>query len=161
MQALYLITIVAMLVSLVLDWRKTLRALQIATRRFLHILPALLLMTALVSIILFLVPETLIARHLGTENIWLGTAIAALFGSITLMPGFIAYPLCGLLLDKGVTYLVLGVFSTTLMMVGTVTFPLERQYFGTSVALLRNLIALVIALIVGLSVGLFYGEWGW
>lgn len=161
MLALYIITAVGLLVSVVLDWRKSLRALQIALKRFLHILPDLLLMTALVSLILYLVPETLIARYLGRENMWLGALMAALAGSVTLMPGFIAYPLCGLLLEKGVTYLVLGIFSTTLMMVGTVTFPLERRYLGVKTAIIRNLIALIIALIVGLSIGLFYGEWGW
>ncbi|MDW7681318.1 MAG: hypothetical protein SCK70_12190 [bacterium] len=161
MQALYIITAACLLVSLILDWRKSLHALQIAVKRFLHILPDLLLITALVSLLLYLVPETLIAKYLCTGNMWSGAVIAALVGSVTLMPGFIAYPLCGLLLEKGVTYLVLGIFSTTLMMVGTVTFPLERRYFGAVVALVRNLIALLIALIVGLSIGLFYGEWGW
>jgi len=56
--------------------------------------------------------------------------MASFFGSITLMPGFIAFPLCGILLKKGVTYMVLSAFSTTLMMVGFVTFPLEKNILG-------------------------------
>ena len=39
------------------------------------------------------------------------------------MPGFIAYPLCGLL-QKGVPYLVLGIFSTTLMTQATIMLGL-------------------------------------
>ena len=152
---LYVITALALAVSVAMDRRKSIKALGIALRRFLHILPDLLLMTTLV---LYLVPERTIARFLGAHNLYLSAALAAVLGSVTLMPGFIAYPLCGPLLQKGVPYLVLGIFSTTLMMVGVVTFPLERHYFGTRVALVRNLIALLIALMVGLGIGILYGE---
>jgi hypothetical protein len=74
------------------------------------------------------------------------------------MPGFIAFPLCGMLLEKGVSYMVLSGFSTTLMMVGVLTFPVERAYLGTKVAVLRNLIYLMIAVVVTLITGLCFGE---
>jgi hypothetical protein len=44
------------------------------------------------------------------------------------------------------------------MMVGAVTFPIERRYLGTRAAGVRNLISLAIALAVTLAVGLFFGE---
>ncbi|MFA4873685.1 MAG: permease [Patescibacteria group bacterium] len=154
----YILTVVAIGLSLMIDRGKSWQALRIALKRFLHILPDLLMMIVLVSVVLLLVPERTIARYLGTHNIYLSAALAAILGSVTLMPGFIAYPLCGLLLEKGVPYLVLGIFSTTLMMVGVVTFPLEQHYFGTRVALIRNLLSLLIALIVGICIGIFYGE---
>ena len=153
-----LLTAAAIALSFVMDRHKSIKALRIALKRFLHILPDLLLMTTLVAVVLYLVPKRTIARFLGAHNLYLSAALAAVLGSVTLMPGFIAYPLCGLLLQKGVPYLVLGIFSTTLMMVGVVTFPLERHYFGTRVALVRNLIALLIALMVGLGIGILYGE---
>ena len=74
------------------------------------------------------------------------------------MPGFIAFPLCGMLLEKGVPYMILSGFSTTLMMVGVLTFPVERAYLGTKVAVLRNLIYLVIAVVVTIITGLCFGE---
>lgn len=158
MIALYLITTVALIFSFIMDWRKSIQALRMALKRFLHIMPELLFMTALVAVVLYLIPERTIAHYLGLRNTYLSAALAAMLGSVTLMPGFIAYPLCGLLLRQGVPYLVLGIFSTTLMMVGVVTFPLEQRYFGTKVALVRNLMSLLIALIVGFCIGFFYGE---
>ncbi len=44
------------------------------------------------------------------------------------------------------------------MMVGVLTFPVERAYLGTKVAALRNLIYLVIAVVVTIITGLCFGE---
>ena len=56
--------------------------------------------------------------------------------------------------------MVLAAFSTTLMSVGVLTYPLERQYFGTTVTILRNTISLAIALVVTVVMGLVFGEIG-
>ena len=88
----------------------------------------------------------------------MGLLLATVFGSLALMPGFIAYPLCGILLKKGVAYMVLSAFATTLMMVGILTFPVERTYLGTKVAVVRNLLSLLIALFVALITGIVFGE---
>jgi hypothetical protein len=74
------------------------------------------------------------------------------------MPGFIAFPLCGILLREGALYMVLSAFSTTLMMVGIATFPLERTYLGARLALARNLVSLGIALLVAIVTGFVFGE---
>jgi hypothetical protein len=54
--------------------------------------------------------------------------------------------------------MVLSAFSTTLMMVGVATFPLERTYLGTRLALARNLVSLGIALVVAIATGFVFGE---
>jgi uncharacterized membrane protein YraQ (UPF0718 family) len=115
-------------------------------------------MLILVSIVLFLVPEEVISNYLGSSNKFIGVLFASFFGSITLMPGFIAFPLCGILLKKGVAYTVLAAFTTTLMMVGVVTYPVEKKYFGVKVTIIRNAISLFIALIVAVMIGIFFGE---
>jgi len=74
------------------------------------------------------------------------------------MPGFIAFPLCGILLKKGVLYSVLSAFSTTLMMVGVLTYPIEKEYFGVRLTILRNIMSLFIALVVALMTGIFFQE---
>jgi uncharacterized membrane protein YraQ (UPF0718 family) len=84
--------------------------------------------------------------------------MASLFGSITIMPGFIAFPLSGILLNKGVPYMVLSAFTTTLMMVGILTYPVEKEYFGVKVTIIRNIISLFIALAVAMMTGIFFGE---
>ena len=120
---------------------------------------AFLTMLVLVSIVLFLVPDKVISDYLGVaSNKLVGVLLASFFGSITLMPGFIAYPLCGILLKKGVPYMVLSAFVTTLMMVGILTYPIEKEYFGIKVAIIRNVISLFIALVVAVMTGIFFGE---
>jgi hypothetical protein len=43
-----------------------------------------------------------------------------------MMPGYFAYPLAGVLVNKGVTYMVVACFATTLLMVGVLTYPVEK-----------------------------------
>ncbi len=115
-------------------------------------------MLILVSIVLFLIPEEVILKYMNNDSGWLSVLSASALGSIAVMPGFIAFPLSGILLKKGVSYMVISAFTTTLMMVGIVTFPVEKAYLGTKVTLLRNFIALMTALITAFATGLFYGE---
>ena len=79
-----------------------------------------------------------------------------MLGSISLIPGFIAYPLSGVLIKNGVSYPVIAVFITTLMMVGVLTLPLERKYFGWKVAIMRNLLSLIGALAIGITIGFLW-----
>ena len=158
MYYLYIVTGVALFASIIASREKTLRAFKIAVKRLVKILPAFLIMLILVSTVLFLVPDEFIVRHLGTTNKFTGVLLAALIGSATLMPGFIVFPLCGILLEKGVQYMVLAAFTTTLMMVGVLTYPIEKEYFGVKVTIIRNAISLVIALVVAVIIGIFFGE---
>ena len=155
---LYIITAVALTASLLADRRKTASALQLAARRLAKILPAFLTMIVLFSVAITLLPHDVLMGLLGKDSGWRGLAVASGLGSVTLMPGFIAFPLCGALLERGVPYMVLAAFSTTLMSVGVLTYPLERQYFGVKVTLIRNGISLLVALIVAMAVGLIFGE---
>ncbi|MFC1955365.1 permease [Chloroflexota bacterium] len=155
---LYAVVGLALLVSFIANHRKTLRALKIAFKRFTNILPVFLIMLVLVSIVLFFVSDETISNYRGAENKFVGVAFASFFGSITLMPGFIAFPLCGVLLQKGVVYTVLAAFTTTLMMVGVVTAPVEKEYLGIKVTIVRNIMSFFIALIVAVVMGIFFGE---
>ena len=112
----------------------------------------------MVAIILYFVPDELIIKYLGKSSGGIGTIFGLLFGTITMMPGFIAFPLGGILLDKGVSYMNIAAFTTTLMIVGVVTFPVEREYFGIKITVLRNIIGFFIAVIVTLIIAFSYGE---
>jgi uncharacterized membrane protein YraQ (UPF0718 family) len=155
---LYCIAGLALLVSFIASRDKTLKALKIALKRFANILPAFLVMLMLISVALFLVPDEMISHYLGTGNKVIGVLMASILGSVTLMPGFIAYPLSGILLQKGVAYMVIAAFTTTLMMVGVLTYPVEKAYFGSKVTIVRNTVGLFIALCVAVVIGIFYGE---
>ena len=158
MYYLYILTLLALLISVFKSVDKTSKAVKIALKKFINILPAFLSMLILVSIILFLIPDKIILKYLGDNNKIVGIMLASFFGSVTLMPGFIAFPLCGILLKKGVTYMVLSAFSTTLMMVGVLTYPIEKEYFGTRVTILRNIFSFFIAIVVAFMTGIFFGE---
>jgi len=92
-------------------------------------------------------------EYLGANSGWFGFIIAAIVGSVTLIPGFISYPLAATLLKQGATYGVVAVFMTTLMMVGIVTLPLEIKYFGKKAATLRNIFNFFAALVIGILIG--------
>ena len=158
MYYLYIATVFAPFLSFIVNRKKTYKAVTIATRRFVAIVPAFVSMLICVSIVLFIIPDTLISHYLGRNNAYIGVLLASFFGSITLMPGFIAFPLCGILLKKGVLYMVLSAFSTTVMMVGVLTYPIEKEYFGVRLTVLRNVMSFFIALVVAFMTGIFFRE---
>ena len=160
MNLLVVFTAIAVLISLAASRTKTVDALKLAVRRLLKIMPAFLTMMVLFSVTMTLLSEEMVASLVGRESGWLGVTVAAGVGSIVFMSGFIAFPLAGALLKQGVPYMVLAAFTTTLMMVGIVTYPMEREYFGRSVTVIRNFVSLVIALVVALVIGLVFGELG-
>ncbi len=155
---LYIVTLIACIFSVIADREKSIKALKVAVKKFLNILPGFLQMLIMVSVILYLIPDQIIAKYLGESSKLSGTIFGLIFGSITLMPGFIAFPLGGILLTKGVGYMSIAAFTTTLMNVGILTYPVEKEYFGVMPAILRNIISFLIAVIVTIVIGIFYGE---
>ena len=147
MTLLWVITAAALLVSLVADRRKTRAAVARGVRIFWGIAPLLFGVLALVSLILAAVtPEMLRPALSGSGPAPFFAAIG--IGSIALIPGFIAYPLAGVLRQNGASTPVLAAFITSLMMVGVLTLPVEAKFFGWKVALLRNGLAFVGTLVV-------------
>ena len=155
MQILIFISIVCLILSLVIDQRKTFEGIKRGLKMFLTLLPALLTVLILVSVFLYLVPDKTIIKLLGAKSGVMGVAIAAAVGSIALIPAFIAFPLAKILLVKGVSYTVVAVFITTLIMVGVLTLPVEFKYFGKRAAIMKNFLSFFGAIIVGLLIGLF------
>jgi uncharacterized membrane protein YraQ (UPF0718 family) len=155
MQILIFISVACLVLSLAVDQRKTFEGIKRGLKMFLTLLPALLTVLILVSVFLYLVPDKTIVKLLGAKSGTMGIAIAALVGAIALIPGFIAFPLAKILLVKGVSYQVVAVFITTLIMVGVLTLPIEFKYFGKKAAIMRNVLSLFGAIIVGLLIGLF------
>jgi len=154
----YAITGLMLLISFIINKQKTIKAIKISFIKFKKIFPTFITMLILISIILFLFPDEVISNYLGNSCKFISVLLASFFGSITLMPGFVAFPLSGILLTKGVPYMVLSAFTTTLMMVGIITFPLEKEYFGVKVTVIRNIISFFIALIVAVITGILFGE---
>ena len=152
---IYIVVCAALLaVSLAASRQKTLMGLKRGWMMFRMMLLPFLNILILVSVAMVLIPPSVITRFLGPESGAGGMAAAALVGSITLIPGFISYPIAAGLIEQGASYMVVATFMTTLMMVGVVTLPLEIKYFGRRVAITRNALNFVAAIIIGLVVGL-------
>jgi uncharacterized membrane protein YraQ (UPF0718 family) len=156
MKAIIIITVILSMISFVLDKKKTLKAMKKGIMMFLKILPTLLSVIIVVSSVLYFVSDKVLIEYLGTEA-GLGAYLsAAVIGSISIIPGFIAYPLAGILLKTGVSFSVLSVFITTLKMVGILTIPIEAKYFGLKTAIIRNALSFIGAIIVGGSMAIIY-----
>ena len=113
-----------------------------------NILPQLLAMVLLVSVLLAFINTDIISTVIGKDSGWLGVIVAALVGSITMIPPFVAFPMAAMLLAAGAGYMQIGAFVSTLMMVGIVTIPVEMQYFGKKLTLARNILAFLFSFLV-------------
>jgi uncharacterized membrane protein YraQ (UPF0718 family) len=149
MIGLLAITAAALLVSLAADRRRTWAGLGFGARMLLKILPALVLMVAAVALLLSaLDPRVLESLFGGAGPLPFLAGLAV--GAVALIPGFIAFPLAGVLRAHGVSTAVLAAFVTSLLMIGVVTLPLEIRFFGRKAALWRNFLSLAAAAAVAL-----------
>jgi uncharacterized membrane protein YraQ (UPF0718 family) len=157
--AIYLIAIVFLIISFVKSRQKTKKALIKAWNSFKNILPLLLGVIILIGLILSIFDTKLISRIIGEKSGALGVLLASAVGSVTLIPGFIAFPTAALLLEGGAGYIQIAAFVQTLMMVGIVTLPMEIKYFNKKVAILRNVLSFVLSIGVAYSIGSMLGMW--
>ena len=149
MLILYIVTVVLVLASLIANRQKTFKAFKTGGLMFLNLLPTFLSILMLVAVVMALVGPQTIQAWLDDKSGPLAYLIAALVGAIALIPGMVAYPMAGVLVKNGVSYPVIAVFITTLMMVGILTLPLEKKFFGLKLALARNALSLAGALVIG------------
>lgn len=106
-----------------------------------------------IGLILALLPPEEIARIISGQNVYVATILSAIFGTVTLIPAFIAFPLIGTLSNAGVGIMPAVAFLTTLTMVGVATFPLEKREFGLKFVLVRNGLSFVFAIAIALIMG--------
>lgn len=156
--ALWIITAGLLIFSFINSKEKSKIALKKAFNKFTNILSLFLLVLAgFALIVTFLSPEFL-QEYIGIKSGIRGIAISLGFGSISVMPGFAAFPLCAALKGEGIPYYIIAAFSLSLMNVGIVTFPLEKKFLGFSVALIRNLTAFIICIIAVIIFKIVFGE---
>lgn len=106
----YTLAIALLIISYYKDKKKTKQALKKAWKSFENILPQMLgILTTVGIIIAFLNPQA-ISKIIGGSSGYLGVALAALVGSITLIPGFIAFPTASILFQNGAGYMQIGAF---------------------------------------------------
>jgi uncharacterized membrane protein YraQ (UPF0718 family) len=154
---LYGVTIILLIISFIKDKKKTKMSLKKAWKAFENILPQFLVVILFVGVLLALLNSEVIGNIIGSNSGWLGVLFAAVVGSITLIPGFVAFPTAAMLLQNGAGYMQIGAFVSTLMMVGVVTMPVEIKYFGKKLTILRNILAFIFSFFVAYIIGLVVG----
>lgn len=150
----YSLAIILLIVSFIKDKKKTKMALKKAWKAFENILPEFLVVILLVGLLLAILNTETISKIIGSESGWVGVILAAIIGSVTLIPGFVAFPTAAILLKNGAGYMQIAAFVSTLMMVGLITMPVEIKYFGKKITVIRNLLAFFFSFIVALIIGM-------
>jgi uncharacterized membrane protein YraQ (UPF0718 family) len=151
---LFIIAGAVLLVSFIANRKKTLQGLKRAWKKFANMIIPLTVVLVLVSFALYFMTPEMIQKNLSGGNQAIGVFVASILGSVAVMPGFIAFPLSGILRDNNVSYMIISAFTTTLMMVGVLTFPVEKSFLGTRVSLIRNAAGFFMALLVALVTGI-------
>lgn len=151
--SLWGITGVAFIISIIKDRQKTMGSMKMARGMMKSMIGEIVGILLLIGLILTFIPPQTIKSILGESNTFISTIISALTGSITLIPAFVAFPLVGSLVDSGASIIPVVSFLTTLTMVGIVTFPLEKQEFGTKFTVTRNTLSFIFAIIIALMMG--------
>lgn len=153
----YILTIILLTISYSKDKTKTKQSLKKAWKSFENILPQMLGILTTVGIIIALLNPVVISKIIGSSSGYIGVALAVIVGSITLIPGFIAFPTAAILLQNGAGYMQIGAFISSLMMVGLMTMPVEIKFFGKKSTFLRNSMAFLFSFIVAFVIGKVVG----
>lgn len=146
-------TLIFLLISLKKDKKRTKDALKAALSMGRGMAISIFSIIFLIGLLLTFLPPDSISEFISGQSVVLSTIVCALFGTVTLIPAFIAFPLVGTLVDAGVSVMPAVAFLTTLTMVGVVTFPLEKKEFGLKFAITRNALSLVFAVLIAFVMG--------
>ena len=149
----YAVTISLLIISFFKDKAKTKAALKKAWKAFENIMPQFLSILLIIGLVLTILDAQTISELIGNQSGWMGLFVLGVLGAITLIPGFIAFPLAASLLHSGAGYTQLAAFISTLMMVGIVTLPVEIKYFGKKVAIIRNGFAFIFSFGIAAAIG--------
>lgn len=150
----YGLAISLLILSFIKDKKKTKMAIKKAWKAFENILPEFLVVIILVGFLLAILNPETISKIIGAESGWFGVILAGIIGSVTLIPGFVAFPTAAILLENGAGYMQIATFVSTLMMVGIVTLPVEIKYFGKKISIMRNILAFLFSFIVAIIIGM-------
>lgn len=150
---LWIITIIAFIVSIIKDKEKTLNAMKMSRGMMKNMIGEIIGILFLIGLILTFIPPETIKNVLGNSNTLISTIVSAVVGSVTLIPAFVAFPLVGSFVDAGASIVPAVAFLTTLTMVGFVTFPLEKEEFGFKFTILRNGLSFIFAVVIAIMMG--------
>ncbi|HHV07511.1 MAG TPA: permease [Firmicutes bacterium] len=150
---LYFLALGWLIYSWFKDRGKTKQALKKGVKSFLAIFPSFATVLLVIGLMFTFISPDFISRLIGNSSGFLGMLVTSVLGAVTLIPGFVAFPLAASLIELGAGVMQVAVFISTLMTVGIVTAPLEIKYFGRKAVIWRNGLNYVFAFIVAFIIG--------
>lgn len=153
---LYVFVIFLLLISFAKDKERTLNILKRAGKSTNNIMPQCIMVLLLVVPFLSIIDKKLILQIMGKETGILGILLAGVFGAIAYIPAMFAFPLSVQLLNLGAGYSQITMFTTTLLMVGVATLPVELKYFGKKLCLKRNIYGFIYAFILSYIISFIF-----
>lgn len=138
---------ILLIASFFKDKAKTKKALKMAAKQFLNLLPTLIGIILLLGMIRSMIDPMVIGRLIGPESGVFGVIAGLLVGSVIFIPGFVAFPMAAGFLEIGAGYPQVAGFIAALMGVGFLFIPIEIKFFGLRLTVLRNLLCLTAAII--------------
>lgn len=149
----YFLIFIFLTVSFVKNRQKTIMALLKAWKSFENILPLFLSILLIIGIMLAVLSPQIISEMMGSQSGWIGIVVAAIIGSVTVIPGFVTFPLAAALLNNGAGLTQIIVFISTSVMVGVITIPIEIKYLGRKVTYIRNFLAFIFSFAIAFLMG--------
>lgn len=150
---LYLLAIVACVISYFTNKEKTKTALIKAWKSFENIMPQFLVIIIIVGLMLAVIDTNTITKYIGSESGFLGVLFSNIVGSIVMVPTFVAFSTGNTLLNSGAGYAQVAGLVSTFTLVGLMTFSLEAKYVGKKTAFYRNFFAFLFSFIVAYFMG--------
>jgi len=95
------------------------------------------------------VPKQLVGKYLGRESGWKGIALALLFGTAPTGPLYAAFPIAGMLLQKGASPLNVVVLLNTWAAIKIPQLLVEANFLGPSFMLVRLTLTVPSAILMG------------
>lgn len=149
---LWISAALGLITSAMCDRQKTGQACRKALKMLCNLLPMMIAVIVIIGITFAMIPPETLQRILGGYSAK-AILISGILGSLSLIPMFIAAPLAGSLLQQGAGIAAIAMFITTLNMVGFLTAPLEKEFFGWRVTLMRNAAGFIAASVIALLIG--------
>ncbi|MFA7568163.1 MAG: permease [Alkalispirochaeta sp.] len=144
---------IAVAIAVAVDRRRTGKALKVALKMTIGLLPMVIIIIVLIGLLFAFVSPADMERIVGSQSGLLGALLVVVVGGIIHVPALLAFPLSASLLERGASVTVVAAFITSLTMIGVVTLPLEIKELGRRFALLRNGLGVLAALVIALLMG--------
>jgi len=135
------------------DRAKTKKALRVALKQFLNVLPFFVAVFAMIGLFEVLLTPDQIQGWLGAGQGILAPIYAAIVGGLATGPPAAVFPLGQYLLAQHASVAAVGTLLIAWVAVGTVTLPAEIQFFGARFAVSRWVLALTLSVVLGMVMG--------